>query len=66
MKTPEQYEDELTDSVSEVRDRYRIAAYLASLKVLSKALGVERTQQIHARAGLLIKSYAAAAEEEKP
>lgn len=57
-KTPQEYEDELIDSVPDVRNRYRIATYLASLQTLSRALGVERTQQIHGRAGLLIKSYA--------
>lgn len=63
MKTPDEYEAELIDSVPDMRNRYRIATYLATLQTLARALGAERTQQIHSRAGLLIKSYAETTEE---
>ena len=64
-KTPEEYEAELIDSIEAHRDRFRVVSYLATLETLSRALGAEKTREIHARAGLLIKSYAQT-QEEKP
>lgn len=67
MRTPAEYESMLRAEAKTDFETRKIVAYLAALKHLTELFGKDRAHGIHARAGLLIASYAAdAPEEEKP